>query len=188
MFRILLATLLLTTAPALAETRVPTSQTEISLGFAPLVKRAAPAVVNIYASRVVQTRSSPFADDPFFQQFFQGMGQSRPRVQNSLGSGVILSDDGYVVSNFHVVGEATDIKVVMTDRREFTASVVLADKEADLAILRLDGPTIDATMLTPLFLMMGAFTLFYIAVLTIRLRAEFVSAKIRNLRVTGAFQ
>ncbi|WP_109467599.1 trypsin-like peptidase domain-containing protein [Albibacillus kandeliae] len=139
MFRILLATLLLTTAPALAETRVPTSQTEISLGFAPLVKRAAPAVVNIYASRVVQTRSSPFADDPFFQQFFQGMGQSRPRVQNSLGSGVILSDDGYVVSNFHVVGEATDIKVVMTDRREFTASVVLADKEADLAILRLDG-------------------------------------------------
>ena len=56
------------------------------------------------------------------------------------------------------------------------------------AILRLDGPTIDATMLTPLFLMMGAFTLFYIAVLTIRLRAEFVAAKIRNLRVSGAFQ
>ncbi|PJE34985.1 serine protease [Pseudooceanicola lipolyticus] len=124
---------------ATAETRVPRSQAEISLGFAPLVKQAAPAVVNIYARRVVEARESPFAGDPFFEQFFRGFGTPRPRVQNSLGSGVILSPDGIVVSNFHVVGLATDIRVVMNDRREFSASVVLADQESDLAVLRLDG-------------------------------------------------
>ncbi|MAY87142.1 MAG: serine protease [Pseudooceanicola sp.] len=126
------------TTPANAQTQVPQSQTEIALGFAPLVKQAAPAVVNIYASRVVETRASPFAGDPFFEQFFKGFGQSRPRVQNSLGSGVILSADGIVVSNFHVVGMATEIRVVMTDRREYSAKVILADRESDLAILQLD--------------------------------------------------
>ena len=125
-------------APAGAETKVPGTQAEISLGFAPLVKLAAPAVVNIYARRVVEARASPFADDPFFREFFQGFGQPRPRVQNSLGSGVILSEDGIVVSNYHVVGMATDIRVVMADRREYTARVVLADDEADLAILELE--------------------------------------------------
>lgn len=125
--------------PAAAETRVPQSQTEISLGFAPLVKQAAPAVVNIYAKRVVQQRSSPFQDDPFFRQFFGDDLRGRPRVQNSLGSGVILSADGIVVTNFHVVGEATEIRVVLNDRREFDAQVMLADQDSDLAILRLDG-------------------------------------------------
>ena len=125
--------------PAGAQTRVPQSQAEITLGFAPLVKQATPAVVNIYARRVVEARESPFAGDPFFEQFFKSFGSPRPRVQNSLGSGVILSADGIVVSNFHVVGMATDIRVVMNDRREFTASVVLADSESDLAVLRLEG-------------------------------------------------
>ncbi|SLN38275.1 Periplasmic pH-dependent serine endoprotease DegQ precursor [Pseudoruegeria aquimaris] len=123
-----------------AETRVPVSQAEISLGFAPLVKEAAPAVVNIYAKRIVQARAvSPFASDPFFGRLFQDLGRPQPRVQNSLGSGVILSEDGFVVSNHHVVGEATDIRVVLSDRREFAAQVVLADEQADLAILKLEG-------------------------------------------------
>ncbi|TDK43900.1 trypsin-like peptidase domain-containing protein [Antarcticimicrobium luteum] len=125
--------------PAGAETRVPQSQTEISLGFAPLVKQAAPAVVNIYARIVTQGQASPFAGDPFFEDFFRGFGTPRPRVQNSLGSGVILSADGIVVSNYHVVGQATDIRVVTNDRHEYEARVVLADKEADLAILQLEG-------------------------------------------------
>ena len=86
---ILLATLLC--APLRAETRVPTSQAEIGLGFAPLVKAAAPAVVNIYVKRVVQTRSSPFQNDPLFADMFRNFGELKPRVQNSLGSGVILS-------------------------------------------------------------------------------------------------
>ena len=140
MKRLVLAALIALAPPVLhAETRVPTSQAEISLGFAPLVREAAPAVVNIYARIVTQGSSTPFRGDPFFEEFFRGFGQSRPRVQNSLGSGVILSDDGIVVSNYHVVGQATDIRVVLNDRREFNAQVLLADKEADIAILKLDG-------------------------------------------------
>ncbi len=125
--------------PLHAETRVPESPSEISLSFAPVVKAAAPAVVNIYASRVVEDRLSPFAGDPFFDQFFEGFGQTQPRVQNSLGSGVIVSPAGIVVSNYHVVGQATEIRVVLNDRREYAADLILGDKESDLAILRLQG-------------------------------------------------
>lgn len=127
--------------PALswAETRVPQSQAEISIGFAPLVRQAAPAVVNIYARIVRPGRASPFQGDPFFEEFFRGFGSTQPRVQNSLGSGVILSRDGIVVSNYHVVGQATDIRVVLSDRREYSARVLLGDQESDLAILQLEG-------------------------------------------------
>ncbi|MGH1467132.1 MAG: trypsin-like peptidase domain-containing protein [Cognatishimia sp.] len=124
---------------ASAETQVPKSQAEISLGFAPLVKQAAPAVVNIYAKRVVAVRESPFQGDPFFQNLFREFGTTRPKVQNSLGSGVILSADGIIVSNYHVVGMATDIRVVLNDRREFTAQVLLSDEANDLAILQLNS-------------------------------------------------
>lgn len=120
-----------------AETAVPVSQAEISMSFAPVVKAAAPAVVNIYATRIVQARRSPFADDPFFNQFFEALGPTEPRIQNSLGSGVIVSADGIVVSNYHVVGRATEIRVVLNDRREYAADVMLADQESDLAVLRL---------------------------------------------------
>jgi Do/DeqQ family serine protease len=123
--------------PAAAEVRVPADAAEITLSFAPVVKRAAPAVVNIYARRVVQSRS-PFAGDPFFENFFRDF-QSGPRVQNSLGSGVIVSADGIVVSNFHVVSQSTEIRAVLADRREFDAEVLLADEESDLAVLRLKG-------------------------------------------------
>ncbi len=135
-----LAIVVLAGVPVQAQTRVPASQAEIALGFAPLVKEAAPAVVNIYAKIITQTQArSPFMNDPFFDDLFRGFGQqSRPRVQNSLGSGVILSADGFVVSNYHVVGTASEIRVVTTDRREFNARVVLADEASDLAILQLD--------------------------------------------------
>ncbi len=133
---ILLILLLLAPFSALAETRIPSTTSEISIGFAPLVKKAAPAVVNIYAKRFVQEQS-PFAGDPFFEDFFRGFGAPRPRVQNSLGSGVILGADGIVVSNFHVVGQATDIRVVLADRREFAARLLLGDAESDIAILKL---------------------------------------------------
>ncbi|WP_136439804.1 trypsin-like peptidase domain-containing protein [Pacificoceanicola onchidii] len=129
-----------------AAQEVPQSQTQIQLSFAPLVKEAAPAVVNIYARRVVQSRS-PFAEDPFFRNFFGDL-QRRPRVQNSLGSGVILSQDGIVVSNYHVVGQATDIRVVLNDRREFDAKVLLADEQTDLAILQLQDAADDMPFLT----------------------------------------
>jgi Do/DeqQ family serine protease len=125
-------------APVMADQKVPETQAEISLSFVPLVKQSAPAVVNIYATRVTQSRPNTFMNDPFFQRFFEG-GQPEPRVQNSLGSGVILSSDGIVVSNYHVVGMATDIRVVLNDRREYTARVLLGDQDSDLAILQLEG-------------------------------------------------
>lgn len=123
----LLAIGLILASPAASETRVPQSQSEISLGFAPLVKQAAPAVVNIYAKIITEGRPGPFAGDPFFEQFFGGFATPRPRVQNSLGSGVILSSGGIVVSNYHVVGTATEIRVVTTDRREYSARVLVVE-------------------------------------------------------------
>lgn len=127
--------------PVSAQVKVPESQAEISLSFAPLVKEAAPAVVNIFANRVVQQSESPFRGNPMFEELFRGFGATRPRVQNSLGSGVILSDDGIVVSNYHVVGMATEIRVVLTDRREFEAEILLADQDSDLAILKINSDT-----------------------------------------------
>ncbi|MDO6584074.1 trypsin-like peptidase domain-containing protein [Salipiger sp. 1_MG-2023] len=135
MLRIVIALALCLSVPALAD--VPQSQAQISLSFAPLVKQAAPAVVNIYASRLVQSRS-PFAGDPLFGNIFRDFG-ARPQVQNSLGSGVILSADGIVVSNYHVVGQATDIRVVLNNGAEYGANLLLADEDSDLAILQLDG-------------------------------------------------
>ncbi len=139
MLRLIAAALALALSiqPVTAQTQVPRHQTDIALGFAPLVKQAAPAVVNIYAKRVVQARQSPFQGDPFFEGLFRDFGSRRPQVENSLGSGVILSSDGIVVSNYHVVGMSTDIRVHLKDRREFRAEVLLADEESDLAILKL---------------------------------------------------
>lgn len=120
---------------------VPTTRSEITLSFAPVVKQAAPAVVNIYTRKVVQRRASPFAGDPFFERFFKDMfpaQRTRKRVENSLGSGVILDSSGIVVSNHHVVGEADEITVILQDRREFQGRVILADEDSDLAVLQLE--------------------------------------------------
>lgn len=125
-------------APVAAAT-VPTSQAQVQLSFAPVVQQAAPAVVNIYAKRIVATRVSPFANDPFFRDFFGDFSRVEPRLQNSLGSGVILTSDGMVVTNYHVVGQATDIRVVLSDRREYQAQILLADEESDLAILKVEN-------------------------------------------------
>ncbi|MEE2971316.1 MAG: DegQ family serine endoprotease [Pseudomonadota bacterium] len=121
--------------------RIPASRNEIQLSYAPLVKRAAPAVVNIYTKRVVQSRSfSPFQNDPFFKRFFGdnfSMGRSRKKVENSLGSGVIVRSNGLIVTNHHVINKADEITVVLSDRREFDAIVVSDEERTDLAILRI---------------------------------------------------
>ena len=121
-----------------AKDTVPQSEIEIKLSFVPLVKQASPAVVNIYAQRIIEERRSPFSRDPFFRDFFRNFGQLQPRVQNSLGSGVILSADGYVVSNYHVVGGATDIRVVLHDGREISGNVILSDEDSELAVLKIN--------------------------------------------------
>ncbi len=118
----------------------PTSAAQVQLSFAPVVKTAAPAVVNVYARRMVRARSaSPFANDPFFRRFFDDdFFGSRERVQQSLGSGVILQSDGIIVTNNHVVKGGQELRVVLADRREFDAELLLADERTDLAVLRID--------------------------------------------------
>lgn len=125
--------------PASAQT-VPKSRSEITLSFAPIVKRVAPAVVNIYTKTVVERRLSPFAGDPFFERFFgtmPGPDLSRRRMESSLGSGVIVAPSGLLVTAEHVVRNAVEITAVLPDRREFAAEILLADPRSDLAILRL---------------------------------------------------
>lgn len=138
MLRLVLPLFLLLPGPLPAETTVPQSSAEVALSFAPVVRQTAPAVVNIYARQLVQDRSNPFAGDPFFDQFFQDLN-GPPRVRNSLGSGVIAGADGIVVSNYHVIADATDIRVVLADRREYEARVLLADPQSDLVILKVQA-------------------------------------------------
>jgi Do/DeqQ family serine protease len=117
---------------------VPQSDAQVKLSYAPLVKRTTPAVVNVYAQRVVRSQQRRVFSDPAFDQFFGGFfGAPRERVQNSLGSGVIVRADGYVITNAHVVSGAQELRVVLTDRREFDAELVLADPRTDLALLRI---------------------------------------------------
>jgi Do/DeqQ family serine protease len=131
-------------APASAESPrvVPESQVTIKQSFAPVVKRVAPAVVNVYVSHRVEQVVSPFADDPFFSRLFgENFGIPRERIQNSLGSGVLVSPEGVVVTNNHVIqgGGEAEITVALSDGREFPAKVVIKDEQTDLAVLRLDA-------------------------------------------------
>ncbi len=124
-----------------AEDVVPQSQAQIMLSFAPLVKKASPAVVNIFTKKTVTQSRRTIFDDPFFKRFFGrnfGPQQNRPQIQNSLGSGVIVDGSGIIVTNFHVVGDADEITVALQDRREFDAKLIVEDERTDLAILKID--------------------------------------------------
>jgi serine protease Do len=123
-----------------AQRQAPTSREQLLLSYAPVVKQVAPAVVNIYATRIVRERRLPsLFDDPFFKRFFGDRfgGPEREREQNSLGSGVIVDRDGLVVTNHHVIAGAQEITVVLSDRREFEAEVVIDDERTDLAVLKI---------------------------------------------------
>jgi Do/DeqQ family serine protease len=128
---------------AYAQRRVPPPSREAAqFSFAPIVKKAAPAVVNVYVRTHVQAFSSPFADDPFFRRFFgERFGMPQERVQNSLGSGVIVNAEGVVVTNNLVIkgGAATEIKVALADKREFDAKVIVQDEKTDIAVLKIEG-------------------------------------------------
>ena len=125
-------------APASAQDRrVPASPTELRMSYAPVVQKAAPSVVNVYAAKIVENRN-PFMDDPFFRRFFGGGGGGMPReqVQRSLGSGVIVDGSGLVMTNNHVIEGASEVKIALADKREFEAEVLLKDARTDLAVLR----------------------------------------------------
>src|SRR5579872_7165686 len=116
---------------------VPQNPGQVHLSFAPVVKKVTPAVVNVYASRVETAPRNPLFDDPIFRRFFGGGEDSR--VSKSLGSGVIVDRSGLVVTNYHVIEGMTEVKVALSDRREFEAQIVLRDPRTDLAVLRIKG-------------------------------------------------
>jgi Do/DeqQ family serine protease len=118
--------------------QTPDSKAQMQMSFAPLVKQAGPAVVNVYGAKREQRRQS-FLDDPFFRDFFRGGRQAPERMQQSVGSGVFVSAEGLVVTNHHVIEGMTELKVALADRREFDADVVLRDPRTDLAVLRVKG-------------------------------------------------
>ncbi len=134
-----------------AESKIPESSQEITLSFAPLVKKAAPAVVNIFTKKTVVQRGRPsLFNDPFFEQFFgPGFGgqRNKKKTQSSLGSGVIINSSGMIITNYHVVSGADEITVALQDRREFDAVLLLEDERTDLAVLQIKGKKEDLPFL-----------------------------------------
>ncbi|MDD5140776.1 MAG: DegQ family serine endoprotease [Verrucomicrobiales bacterium] len=130
---------------------------DVKLGtsFAPVVKKAAPSVVNIYSTRTIreQPMRNPFHDNPMFRQFFgdqfPGDGQPRSRKEQGLGSGVIISPDGYILTANHVVNGADEIKVGIADdtKKEYTAKVIGTDPQTDVAVLKIDATGLPAVTL-----------------------------------------
>src|SRR3954470_6491687 len=128
-------------ASAQAQPRaVPESRPQVQLSFAPVVKQVAPAVVNVYGARVDKRRRNANADE-FFRRFFGDgtPGVPEDRGQRSLGSGVVVDGSGLVVTNHHVIENMTEVKVALTDKRQFEAEIVLRAPRANLAVLRLRG-------------------------------------------------
>ncbi|CAA0096007.1 trypsin-like peptidase domain-containing protein [Zhongshania aliphaticivorans] len=101
------------------------------------VEHAAPAVANIYTTKVVEQRH-PLADDPLFKHFFSRNGRVKQQLERSLGSGVIVSDAGYLLTNYHVIKGADEILVLLHDGRQALASVIGSDADTDLAVLKID--------------------------------------------------
>lgn len=132
-------------AVTLARDPAPVPLGNFTNGFASVLKPALPAVVNIHSSKVVKSRPQqmmPFFNDPMFQQFFgQQFGSQQPQTEReqSLGSGVIITSDGTIVTNNHVIEGATDIKVDLADKREFKAKLVGTDAKTDIAVLKIDA-------------------------------------------------
>ena len=124
-------------AVSLQAQTVPSSRGELRLTFAPVVKKVAPAVVNVYGARVEKAPVNPLLNDPVFRQFFGNQFPQQDRVRRSAGSGVIVDASGLIVTNHHVIEDMTEVRVALADKREYAAEVVLRDPRSDLAVLRI---------------------------------------------------
>jgi serine protease DegQ len=125
------------------ETTTPVVVSKVA-SYADAAKKAMPAVVNIYTSKDVRTRN-PLADDPLFRRYFPDLGTTQR--QTSLGSGVIVSKEGYVITNHRVIQSADDIQLVLSDGRRFSAKVRGTDPESDIAVLKADADGLPAITL-----------------------------------------
>lgn len=139
------------TIPILMTTQASAASAKVTFedGFAPVAKRVVPAVVNVSSSKIIRTPGgdipSPFFSDPLFRQFF---GNTLPKNfqippsaqrEHSLGSGVIINSDGYILTNNHVIDGAKDVQVSLGDKRKFQARIVGADSKTDIAVLKVDA-------------------------------------------------
>lgn len=119
------------------------------ISYASAVERAAPAVVNIYTTTIVETRAHPLARDPVFKNFFNLSSEPhRKRMESSLGSGVIVSSNGYILTNHHVIAGADDIVVELKDSRASKALVVGTDPDTDIAVLKIEMSDLPKLILT----------------------------------------
>jgi serine protease Do len=138
-------------APSMAVDNSPINRSTSGLtSFAPVVKRAAPSVVNIYSTQVVRYHGNPFLNDPFFRQFFgnPNEGHQSTHREEVLGSGVIITSDGYIVTANHVIANAEEIKIATTgNKNEFTAKVIGSDPDTDVAVLKIDAHNLPAITL-----------------------------------------
>jgi len=114
------------------------------VSFSDAARRAMPAVVNIYTSKEIKAQRAPFMDDPVFRYFFGGEGEGQAQKSNNLGSGVIVSEQGYILTNAHVVEAADEIEVALADNRRAKAKVIGTDPETDLAVIKIDLPKLPA--------------------------------------------
>jgi hypothetical protein len=120
---------------------VPRQIMETGRAFSEIVGAVSPSVVNISTTKVIKRDPGPLSDDPFFDLFrpFNEYGTPKKWKERSLGSGVIVSPDGYIITNNHVVEKADEIKVTLVDKRAFKGHIVGADPKADIAIIRIDA-------------------------------------------------
>lgn len=149
---VVITTVRLDAAPVQSIASATTAATPLPSGpganFSPIVKAVTPSVVNISTTRVVKSTEleelNPRFDDPMFRrffgdEFFRRFGIPKERRQSSLGSGVLVDSEGYIVTNHHVIDEADEIKVVLSDKREFTGKVIGKDPKTDLAVIKIEG-------------------------------------------------